>query len=131
MGSHSVVTAASSTRALNTLPQKQGVAMGAMVGNTKVEKGMVGSWCNGRLVTADVGMSRYIEDGGCAAYVTVDPLTRAWRRRKVTMAARIHAHYPLGKGTRVWLNTTTTTKKEHIDRTEKIKKERQTGNRRS
>ncbi|KPA80327.1 hypothetical protein ABB37_04601 [Leptomonas pyrrhocoris] len=96
--------------ALRALSKKEGITVGAMVvGHSVMEKGKVGSWCNGRLVSADVGLSRYIEGGGYEAYVTVDPYVAPEKgkraRKTVSTASRIHAHYPLGSGVRVPSNT--------------------------
>jgi hypothetical protein len=101
------------TDALQALSAKEGVPVGAMVvGHTMMPDGKIGSWCAGRLVAADVGLSRYIEGGGYEAYVTVDPYTTAFKRKKLSTASRIHVHYPLGPGVHVSFNTTTTTDNE-------------------
>lgn len=115
----SVVTEAMSNNcktlndALAALSRVEGTAVNAMVvGHTMTKNGKIGKWCDGRLVSTDVGMSRYIEGGGYEAYITIDALTNTMRRRKVTAPSRIRMHYPIGSGVHVASITSTTTENE-------------------
>ncbi|KAK7195526.1 Calcineurin-like phosphoesterase [Novymonas esmeraldas] len=75
-----------------------------VVGHTPMSHGRVGTWCGGKLMTIDVAMSRYMQDGGYEAFLSFDPTVAKVGKRKKTRTLdaqdRVHIHYPLGSGVR-------------------------------
>ncbi|AYU80530.1 hypothetical protein LdCL_290009300 [Leishmania donovani] len=80
-----------------------------VVGHTAMQDGKVGTWCAGKLMTIDVAMSRYVENGGYEAFVSFLPMLKKVKRKKLvrSTAERVQTHYPLGPGVRATLLTPT------------------------
>ncbi|KAG5473986.1 hypothetical protein CUR178_04096 [Leishmania enriettii] len=74
-----------------------------VVGHTSMKSGRVGIWCAGKLMTIDVAMSRYVENGGYEAFISFRPIIEKVnrKRRMLETKERLQIHYPLGAGLRV------------------------------
>ncbi|KAG5490513.1 hypothetical protein JKF63_00633 [Porcisia hertigi] len=108
LSDHSVVQAAMRGdcdplfASLAALKARERVEVNVMVvGHTTMPDGKVGTWCDGKLVSIDVAMSRHVKNGSNEAYVCFEPKIRKNKIARTTHPrARFHIHYPLGRGKR-------------------------------